>query len=98
MPKFKIYAGILKLRYKETGDFPSEQDALFRAKELAIRDYIKNYREYNMPWINDISRHTLKWGLGFFPNDKKISDTFWNYVNSVTRSAVTKIDVKEGTP
>ena len=92
MPKFKIYAGILELKYKETGEFPSEQDALFRAKELAIRDYIKNYREYNMPWINDISRHTLKWGLGFFPNDKKISDTFWNYVNSVTRSAVTKME------
>ena len=92
MPKFKIYAGILELKYKETGEFPSEQDALFRAKKLAIKDYIKNYREYNMPWINDISRHTLKWGLGFFPNDKKISNAFWNYVNSVTRSAVTKIE------
>ena len=45
-----------------------------------------------MPWINDISRHPLKWGLGFFPNDKKISNAFWNYVNSVTRSAVTKIE------
>lgn len=92
MPKFKIYAGILELRYNETEEFPSEQDALFHAKELAIKDYIKNYREYNMPWINDISRHTLKWGLGFFPSDEKISNAFWNYVNSVTRSAVTKIE------
>ena len=92
MPKFKIYAGILELRYKETGDFPSKQDALFRAKELAIRDYIKNYREYNMPWIDDISQHPLKWGLGFFSSDEKISNAFWNYVNSVTRSAVTKME------
>lgn len=95
MPKFKIYAGILELKYRETKEFPSEQDALFRARELAFREYVKHHKEYNMPWLDDLSRRPYNWGLGFFPSNKKVSNAFWNYVNSVTRSAVTKIEEGE---